>query len=114
MPRRASLLPLSELHARVGAAIRAQRQARGWTCHQLADHADMSSAYVGAIERGQANVTLDTLHALGAAMNWIVRFGDKEEQREVVVRVRAVLMASRDQIAESLEWLDAFTANPSH
>ena len=45
----------------IGRAIRAQRHARGSSIEALAGKAGIDSAYLGAIERGDRNPTLDVV-----------------------------------------------------
>lgn len=51
--------------------LRALRRQRGWSQEVMAEECGLHRTYVGAIERGERNVTLDTLnllaHALGVA-----------------------------------------------
>jgi len=46
---------------RLGAAIRAYREATSLSQDRFADQIDMHRAYYSAIERGEKNITLDTL-----------------------------------------------------
>jgi len=52
-----------------GAQVRKLRKRRGWTQEELAEAADRHWTYIGGIERGERNVTLqvvgDLAHALG-------------------------------------------------
>jgi len=42
-------------------AIRFERERQGYAQESFAKHAGMDRSYIGAIERGEFNVTLDTL-----------------------------------------------------
>lgn len=61
--------PRRAIRARVGRAIRRYRRARGFSQERLAELAASSGKHVGAIERGQANVGLDMLGRLAAALS---------------------------------------------
>jgi transcriptional regulator with XRE-family HTH domain len=65
------------LTQRVGAAIRARREALGYSQDSFADLIDMHRAYFSAIERGEKNMTLETLArvatGLQAAMSAILK-----------------------------------------
>jgi transcriptional regulator with XRE-family HTH domain len=52
----------------VGGAIRALREARGLTQEQLADLASVHRTYVGSVERGERNVTVETLSRFAEAL----------------------------------------------
>lgn len=54
--------------ARLGARIRARREALGLTQAALAERANLTSNYVGVLERGLKLPTLDTLNTLAKAL----------------------------------------------
>lgn len=45
----------------LGHRIRDKRKALGWTQEELADNAGIDRSYIGGVERGQRNVTFNTL-----------------------------------------------------
>ena len=51
-----------------GANVRRVRQARGLTLEALADEVRLAYSYVGEIERGRRNPTLDVVERLAAAL----------------------------------------------
>jgi transcriptional regulator with XRE-family HTH domain len=51
-----------------GAAMRALRRERGFGQEGFAAHANLDRSYVGAIERGEFNVSLETIMKLAAAL----------------------------------------------
>ncbi|MDR1989959.1 MAG: helix-turn-helix transcriptional regulator [Acidobacteriaceae bacterium] len=53
-----------DLYRRLGRTVHELRQQRGWTQADLAFHAGLHRAHVGEIERGETNVTLQTLKTL--------------------------------------------------
>jgi transcriptional regulator with XRE-family HTH domain len=53
---------------RFGAAVRQYRQARGFTQHDLAAHTGLHYSYIGDVERGNRNVTLQTLLRLAQGL----------------------------------------------
>lgn len=56
------------LAVRVGRAIRTLREATGLSQEAFADSIDMHRAYYSSIERGEKNITLDTLHRLAVGL----------------------------------------------
>jgi transcriptional regulator with XRE-family HTH domain len=48
--------------------VRRWRNRRGWTQDQLAEHANISAKFVGEVERGEDNPSLETLWALVCAL----------------------------------------------
>ncbi|MHB1958545.1 MAG: helix-turn-helix domain-containing protein [Acidobacteriaceae bacterium] len=47
--------------------LRALRTERGWSQEDLADKCGLHRTYIGAIERGERNVTLATLNRIASA-----------------------------------------------
>jgi transcriptional regulator with XRE-family HTH domain len=52
------------LYAHLGTTVRRLRVERGWSQDVLADRSGLHRAHIGEIERGQTNVTLQTLKTL--------------------------------------------------
>ncbi len=53
----------------LGANLRRIRRARGLTQEELAEISGLSNRYIGRIERGDANPTLDVMMRLAASVN---------------------------------------------
>lgn len=53
----------------VGANIRRLRKARGWSQETLASLAGLHWTYIGSVERGERNVSVDNICRLAAALN---------------------------------------------
>jgi transcriptional regulator with XRE-family HTH domain len=51
----------SPANVALGHAIRATREERGYTQEAFASEADIDRSYYGAIERGEFNLTVDTI-----------------------------------------------------
>lgn len=60
---------MSELRLSVGAQIRLMRNAKGLTQQKLADIAGLDYRYIGALERGERNFSIDTLEKVLLALN---------------------------------------------
>ena len=52
------------IQKKVGAKVRALRKKQGWSQNVFADRSGLHRAHVGSIERGESNVTLQTLKIL--------------------------------------------------
>jgi len=53
----------------IGRRIRLIRQQRGWSQEVLAELADLNRSYVGAVERGEHNIGIDTVERLAFALD---------------------------------------------
>lgn len=57
------------LHRKViGENLRRIRKAKGWSQERLSDKSLIDQDFVGRVERGQVNVSVDTLARLGRAL----------------------------------------------
>ncbi|MBE3123895.1 MAG: helix-turn-helix transcriptional regulator, partial [Planctomycetes bacterium] len=57
------------LYVQLGKTVRRLRLKLGWTQDVMADRSGLHRAHIGEIERGQTNVTLQTLKTLADALN---------------------------------------------
>ncbi|MDP3721913.1 MAG: helix-turn-helix transcriptional regulator [Candidatus Omnitrophota bacterium] len=77
----------------IGTRIRTYRKLARLTQEQLAERADLSPHFLGFVERGQANPSLDSLvriaSALGVQLDELFRF-PKEEAQEVRERLQEI------------------------
>ncbi len=53
----------------LGNAIRAARKQQGYTQESFALKANLDRSYYGAIERGEFNITVDTIMSIAAGLN---------------------------------------------
>ncbi|MDT3425287.1 transcriptional regulator with XRE-family HTH domain [Paenibacillus forsythiae] len=60
---------MTNLRNSVGDRIRAIRKAKGLTQQQLAELSNLDDAYIGSLERGERNFSIDTLEKIVAALN---------------------------------------------
>lgn len=51
-----------------GATVRALRQERGFSQEAFAHQVGLDRTYIGGIERGERNVSLDNIHRIAAAL----------------------------------------------
>lgn len=72
----------------VGTRIRELRKAKGWTQEQLAEAASLHYSYIGGVERGDRNISLETLEKIIAAFQIpaeeIFRFEDYTDHRKAL------------------------------
>ena len=71
----------------VGKQIRSLRNAKNLTQSQLGEMAELPYSYIGGVERGERNLSLDTLEkiilALGASPSDIFRFINLTDDQDV-------------------------------
>ncbi|HEY4309404.1 MAG TPA: helix-turn-helix transcriptional regulator [Pirellulales bacterium] len=60
---------MNDLRSRFGANLRKVRVAKGFSQEALADRADLHRTYVSSVERGERNVTLETIEKLAVALS---------------------------------------------
>lgn len=60
---------MQDIQKQVGATIRALRLKRGWSQDVFADKSGLHRAHVGEIERGESNVTLQTLKIIADTLH---------------------------------------------
>jgi transcriptional regulator with XRE-family HTH domain len=77
----------------LGLALQRQRQVHGLSQSQLAQLAQLSLKYVGEIERGEANVSMEALERLTTALEWDPFELPLREQDTLPEGVRTLLLA---------------------
>ena len=62
---------MQELHYRnrLGERIRKFRSKRGWSQEEFADICQINRSYMGRIERGELNLTLESLKKIGKGLD---------------------------------------------
>lgn len=72
----------------VGNRIRELRKAKGWTQEQLAEAAGLHYSYIGGVERGDRNISLETLEKIITGLNVpaveIFKFEEDTEYRRSI------------------------------
>jgi transcriptional regulator with XRE-family HTH domain len=64
---------VQDVQGKVGRRIRALRNERGWTQDEFGDKAGLNRAHVGEIERGESNVTIQTLKLIADTLKVKIR-----------------------------------------
>ena len=55
---------MQEIQRKLGGNVRKLRKKKGWSQDEFADRSGLHRGHVGEIERGETNVTLQTLNTL--------------------------------------------------
>lgn len=53
----------------IGERLRSYRNQNGWSQEELAERAGLHPTYIGQLERGEKNATLDTISKVAIALN---------------------------------------------
>jgi transcriptional regulator with XRE-family HTH domain len=109
------LPPPTDLARQLGTMLQNQRVREGLTQSELAERAELSLKYVGEIERGEANVTIQALERLASVLRWDPWSLFAPEQQAMSEGAHQVLVAqvgdARDRLQTILDWLLAL--NPA-
>jgi transcriptional regulator with XRE-family HTH domain len=60
---------VQDIQKRIGDRIRALRLKKGWSQDVFADRSGLNRAHVGEIERGESNVTIQTLKIIADTLD---------------------------------------------
>lgn len=63
----------NEILSKFGRQLRNLRKAKGWSQEKLAQEAGLHRTYVGAVERGERNISLQNIHRLAQALGITVK-----------------------------------------
>ncbi|MFE8701741.1 helix-turn-helix domain-containing protein [Cytobacillus sp. FJAT-54145] len=53
----------------LGKSIRASRKGKGYTIEQLAEKSELNDKYLGEVERGEVNISVETLFKIAKGLN---------------------------------------------
>jgi len=62
-------MPKNELLTTFGDTIRELRESQGWSQEQFAVKAGLHRTYIGSVERGERNITLNSTWRIAEALN---------------------------------------------
>jgi transcriptional regulator with XRE-family HTH domain len=107
LPQRRSriLHHVAELRKQVGARLRELRLARGLTQEQLGERAGLSYKFIGEVERGIGNPTLDSLANLAAALE--VQVVELVTQGDTPSRTKRLSATDYQMVREARDSLEA-------
>jgi transcriptional regulator with XRE-family HTH domain len=60
---------VQDVQKQIGARVRALRRQKGWSQDVFADRSGLNRAHVGEIERGESNVTIQTLKIIADTLD---------------------------------------------
>lgn len=60
---------MTALRTKLGRAVRRLRKAAGYSQESFADRCGVHRTYMGAVERGETNISLDNLERISRALN---------------------------------------------
>lgn len=87
---------VSAVVKRVGERIRRLRKNKGLTQEQLAELSGLHTNYVGQVERGEKNLTVETLEkivrGLGVTLEELFRYLDPMEQQDALGEIVGLLI----------------------
>jgi transcriptional regulator with XRE-family HTH domain len=105
---------MTALRERLGLALQQQRQAHGLSQAQLARLAKLSLKYIGEIERGEANVSMDALERVSNALEWDPLELPLREQDTLPEGVRTLLLAELTHmehlVQTAISWVQTLDA----
>ncbi|MGE0705421.1 MAG: helix-turn-helix domain-containing protein [Vicinamibacterales bacterium] len=109
---------MQDVRARFGAALRAWRHRRHLTQEQLAERSGLSYKFIGEVERGTGNPTLETLarlaNALGISMSGLLADAESKSTAISDYRISQRQIQVVRQAADSLEALVEHLSDPSY
>jgi transcriptional regulator with XRE-family HTH domain len=101
----------ASLRTMIGTCIQQHRLQARLTQADLADKTDLSLKYVGEIERGEANIRIDTLDRLVRGVGWDVARSLGQGPQTLNDGIRRLLRSQLEDVGKYIEevmrWLDA-------
>jgi transcriptional regulator with XRE-family HTH domain len=105
---------MTSLRERLGVALQRQRQVHGLSQMQLSQLAKLSLKYLGEVERGEANVSMEVLERLTTALEWDPFELPLREQDTLPEGVRTLLLAELTHmhhlVQTAISWVQTLDA----
>lgn len=96
---------------RLGRLLQLQRRRHPMTQAELAERAELSLKYLGEIERGEANVTMDALERVAAALGWDPWTLFAQDQQPISRKVHELLLSelghALQRLGNTKTWIEA-------
>jgi len=103
---------MQNIRIQLGSRIRVLRKEMEWSQEKLGEKADLHPTYVGGIERGERNVSLENLEKLASAFNVslaeLFDFPEPNRSKRQAVESKIASLA-RNQDSRGLEFILNFT-----
>ena len=101
---------MKEITERIGQRARKLRWELGWTQEKLAEEVDVSTSYIGMVERGEKTPSVPILErialALGSSVGFLAdRNREEEEESAVSLRKRKLIEKIYDFESKEVEML---------
>jgi transcriptional regulator with XRE-family HTH domain len=107
--------PPGSLRQRVALAVQRGRQRRGLSQRQVAEQAKCSLKYIGEIERGEANFTIDALERITTALNLDLFAPPVPLEGRLPEGIRTLLLSNLQHLQQLVEtaigWLSVLEAD---
>lgn len=93
---------MSNIYLRVGKRIRLYRKARKLTQEELGEQLRIDQSYLGRIERGEVNITIETLDKIAISLGIVPSQLLEDEKRDVMNKSKTDLLEKIDTTLLSL------------
>ena len=110
---------MSKLTQTIGLRLRRYRQERGYSQGGLAELAGLHPTYIGQVERGEKNITVDSLFritgALGVSLSQVLEMAEDAPSENAYPRMAYELLSScspqrQEQLYRILEQIQALSS----
>ena len=90
----------------LGKRVRSLRRQKDYSQEQFAEKAEISGKYIGEIERGQANISMDVLDSIAKALDLnvseLLDFEHESDREELISKLTKLLNDADDQSLRSI------------
>ncbi|NMI05044.1 helix-turn-helix transcriptional regulator [Paenibacillus sp. SZ31] len=93
---------MSNIYLRVGKRIRLYRKARKLTQEELGEQLRIDQSYLGRIERGEVNITIETLDKIAISLGIVPSQLLEDEKRDAMNKSKTDLLEKIDTTLLSL------------